>query len=321
MTGAIAFKLLAIYAIVATGWLAGRRRWLGVDTGDAARVLSNVTFYLFVPALLFRTMAKLDIASLPGRTLAAYFVPALAFGLAVYAWQRRRIGELGPAGPASRTVTALYGNAVQLGIPMAAALFGAGGLAIHLALVSLHGLVLLTALTVLAEMDLARADPGATLRRTVVTTARNAIIHPVVLPILAGMAWNLTGLGLHPAVDETLGTLGTAVVPVCLVLIGLTLAQYGVRGHVQGALALGALKLLGLPAVVLVVAHWGFGLTGLPLAVLVLMAGLPSGSNVLIFAQRYDTRAGEATAAIVLTTVAFIATVPLWLAVLGWLNG
>jgi uncharacterized protein YggU (UPF0235/DUF167 family) len=42
-------------------------------------------------------------------------------------------------GPAVRTIAASYGNAVQLGIPMAAALFGEAGLALHIALVSVHG--------------------------------------------------------------------------------------------------------------------------------------------------------------------------------------
>ena len=118
-------------------------------------------------------------------------------------------------------------------------------------------------------------------------------MHPVVLPVLAGLAWNLTGLGLHPIVDESLLTLGAAVVPMCLVLIGVTLAAYGVRGRLRGALWLSVVKLLLLPAVVLVVAHWGFGLTGLPLAVVVMMAALPAGSNALIFSQRYETLQAE----------------------------
>jgi malonate transporter and related proteins len=75
-----------------------------------------------------------------------------------------------------------------------------------------------------------------------------------------------------------------------------------------------------LPALVLVVAHWGFGLTGLPLAVLVLLACMPSGSNALIFAQRYGTLQGEATAAIVVSTVAVVLALPLWLGVLARLG-
>lgn len=293
MTAAVAFKLLAIFAAVGLGWLAMRQGWLGQGAGggDPARVLSNVTFYLFIPALLFRTMVRLDLAALPWRTLAAYFVAAV------------------------------YGNAVQLGIPMISALFGESGLALLIALVSMHGVVLLTLLTVLVESDLARADPAASHTGVLRNTLRNAIVHPVVMPVLAGMAWNLTTLGLHPVLDETLAVLGSAVVPVCLVLIGASLATYGVRGNVRGALHVTLLKLAVLPALVLAVAHWGFGLAGQPLAVLVMMAALPSGSNALIFAQRYETLQGEASTAIVVSTVAFALTASLWLAVLAWLGG
>ena len=44
------------------------------------------------------------------------------------------------------------------------------------------------------------------------------------------------------------------------------------------------------------------------------------GSNALLFAQRYQTLEAEATAAIVFSTVAFAAVVPLWLALLGHLS-
>ena len=81
------------------------------------------------------------------------------------------------------------------------------------------------------------------------------------------------------------------------------------------------LKLLVLPALVLLVAHWGFGLAGLPLAVVVLLAALPVGSNALIFAQRYRSLEAEATAAIVISTLAFVLTASLWLWVLGRLSG
>ncbi|MCU0967460.1 MAG: AEC family transporter [Rubrivivax sp.] len=317
---AVFFKLLAIFVTVLIGWWAGRARWLGAEPAVVARVLGAVAHYLFVPALLFRTMAQLDTAALPWRTIAAYFGPVLAYLLVVYALQRRHIAVLGAAGPSTRAIAATYGNAVQLGIPVAAALFGEPGLALHIALVSLHGLVLLTVLTVLVELDLARADPAATLPRTVAATVRNTVIHPVVLPVLAGLAWNATGLGLHPVVDEVLAGLGRAVVPVCLVLIGVSLAQYGLRGRVRSAVTLSALKLLAMPALVLVVAHWVFGIGGVPLAVLVAMAALPVGNNALIFAQRYDVLQGEATAAIVFSTTAFAATIALWLAVLAMLG-
>ncbi|MFM7506918.1 MAG: AEC family transporter, partial [Rubrivivax sp.] len=131
MTTAIAFKLLAILATVALGWLAGRLNWLasaGVDRVAAARVLSDVAFMVFVPALLFRTTVRLDLASLPVPLLAAFFVPMTLLLLVVHAAvaaRRARPATRGlPAVPATRAVAATFANSVQLGIPMAAALFG-----------------------------------------------------------------------------------------------------------------------------------------------------------------------------------------------------
>lgn len=326
MTTAIASKLLAILATVALGWLAGRLNWLsaaGVDRVAAARVLSDAAFMVFVPALLFRTTARLDLSSLPGPLLAGFFVPVVALLLAVQAWAARRHPSA-PAAPATRAVTATFANSVQLGIPMAAALFGEAGLALHIALVSLHALVLLSVATALAELALARehARTGGAggLARTLAQTARQTLIHPVVLPILAGLAWNLTGLGLHPVADEVLALLASAVVPLCLVLIGLSLAAFGLKAHWRGALGLVLLKLLVAPALVLLAGRFVFGLDGLPLAVIVMLAALPVGSNALVFAQRYRVLEAEATAAIVVSTVAFVASSALWLALLAALG-
>ena len=322
---AVAIKLLAVLVIAAIGYAAGRMRWLttGAPGSDAARVLSNVTFFVFIPALLFRTTARLDFATMPWRTIAAFFVPVLAVMFAVYAWQRAR-APVAPAAPTVRAISVAFGNTVQLGIPLTTTLYGEAGLAIHIPLVSLHALILLTLLTLLVELDLARAAGRAgapsSLRRTLATTARNTVIHPVVLPVLAGMAWHLAGRPLPALVDELLATLGAAVVPLCLVLIGVTLSQYGIRGHLRGAMAVMLGKLVVLPAVVLVVAHWGFGLSGVPLSVLVMAAALPVGTNALLLAQRYATLEAEATAAIVASAVAFMATAGLWLAVLGLFN-
>ncbi|MES2229280.1 MAG: AEC family transporter [Pseudomonadota bacterium] len=329
MSSPVFFKLLAIFVIVAIGWIVGKARWLGAADGhaDPARILANAAFYIFVPALLFRTTARIDFETMPWATLAAAFLPLLLVLLAVYLLQKRasRDGRLPVAAPAVRAISAVFGNTVQVGIPMAAALFGEAGLGIHLAIVSLHALVLLTVTTALVELDLARAQQrsgaaGTQLAATLRVTARNTIIHPVVLPVLIGLGWNALGLPLPAMADEILQTLGQAVVPLCLVLIGMSLAYYGVQGAARAAVWLSACKMVLLPALVLVIAKWGFHLTGMPLAVVVMLSALPIGSNALIFAQRYRTLEAETTAATVFSTLAFVAVAPAWLVVLGWLG-
>jgi malonate transporter len=305
MSAVVFVKLLAIFAVVAIGWGAARSGKLGAD--EASRVLSAAAFYVFVPALLFRTTARIDFQRLDVRVVVAFFVPTLVLVVVVYTALRSRArAGAAAAEPSVRAITVAFGNAVQIGIPLAAALFGEAGLALHLTVVGLHSLTLLTVLTALVELDLARAEPpaggrGTRLLRTLATTVRNTVIHPVVLPALA---------------DEIRATLGQAVVPVCLVLIGVSLAHYGVRGALRAATLLAAIKLAVHPLAVLAFARLVVGLTGVPLAIVVLLAALPVGSNALIFAQRYATLPGETSTAIVVSTLAFVVTAPLWLAIL-----
>ena len=113
-----------------------------------------------------------------------------------------------------------------------------------------------------------------------------------------------------------MATLAQAVVPVSLVTIGLTLHRYGIVGAARQAIALSFGKLLVQPTTVLLVAY-AVGLRGLPLTIAVLCAALPIGSNVLLFAQRYDVLQAETTAAIVASTFAFLVTAGLWLALLS----
>jgi predicted permease len=318
MTSAVYLKLVAIFAVVALGWAAARLRWLG--PGDPARTLSNAAFHVFIPALLFRTAARVDLARLPWGTVAAFFGPVVLLLAAVYATQRTRRTDA--ASPGVRAITATFGNTLQIGVPLATALFGETGLAIHATIISLHALTLLTVTTTLVELDLARerrreGGADAHLAAMLARTARQTVIHPVVLPVLAGLLWNALRLPLPAIADETLQTLSQAAVPLCLVVLGMSLALHGARSATGAAFGLAALKLLALPAVVLVLARGGFGLRGVPLGVVVMAAALPVGSNALIFAQRYRTLEAETTVATVVSTFAFVITAPLWLAVLS----
>jgi len=334
----IFFKLLVLVAVVGAGWYAGRTPLMAGP--EPVKAISTLAFYLLIPALLFRSMATVDLAHLPWATLLAFFGPTTAWVLVVYAahrWQQGQaaqihrahgldkplpVNEREAATPATRSMMCSFGNTLQVGLPLVASLFGDAGLAIHVAIISLHALTLLTLATVLAEMDVARtrhAVAGGNVWGTVKQTVRNTLIHPVILPVVAGLCWNLLGLPVPQPMDEALQLLASGVVPLCLVMIGLSLAHYGIEGYARVAVACTVGKMLLMPAVVLLVAHWGLGLSGLPLTVIVLVASLPTGSNALLFAQRYQTQVPQATATIVVGTVAFAALAPLWLQVLSLL--
>lgn len=313
--------LLALFVVVGIGWVVGRLQWLG--DRNAVQTMSNAATYIFIPALLFRSMARLDMAHLPWGILAAFFIPALLLLLAVYAWQRRALARqnapLPVTGPSVRAMGCAFGNSVHMGLPLTAALFGEDGLAIHITITALNSLVILTTATLLAESDLARQRLRKSRWRMLATTVRSALIHPVILPILCGLTWQWLFGRLPTMADGILLTLSQVAPPFCMVLIGLSLAQCGVRGLRQASVLV-AMKLLVLPLVVGTTARWALGLTGLPLAVVVLAAALPIGVNSVVFARRYKALEAEATTAVVVSTVAFMLTAPLWLGILSTVN-
>lgn len=297
-------RLAAIFAVIGIGYGFGRTKLLRGE--QPLEALTTVAFYILTPALLFRLTATIDLADLPWVVILVYFGPTVVLLFVAYFWTKRtRRG----ADPGIRAISVTFSNSVQLGIPVVVGIFGDEGLTVHVAIVSVHALTLLTILTVLVELDLAHQK---SIFRTALTTARRTVLHPVVLPVVAGLIWNLAGLPLPEPADDVLQMLGQGVVPVCLVLIGLSLAHYGVRGVGWPALWLSATKLLLMPALVLAAAY-AAGLRGVPLQVTVLFAALPIGSNALLFAQRYKTLEAETTAAIVASTIAFVVTGPAWI--------
>ena len=192
-------------------------------------------------------------------------------------------------------------------------------------------LSLLTVCTALVEMGTARerAAQGVAdshLRATALAKAHNNIVHPLALPVMAGLLWNALGWRLPQVMDEVLLTLSQAVVPLRLVLIGLFLAHIGRRAAVKGPPALSGREPLVLSTVVLIVSRWRLGLSDLPLAVVAVLAvvammaaaALPVGTNTLIFPQRYNCLQAEVTASTLFATAAFLFTAALWWLVLRW---
>jgi len=258
MSAEVLLRLVAVFVVIAIGFVAGKTRTLEPHAADT---LNAVTFSVFAPALLFRTMAGVSLDALPWRMVLAYFIPTTVLLIAAYSWQRWR--GVSPAGPVVRGLAVTFSNTVQLGIPVVTALFGAAGLALLIAIISLHALVLLTTATVLAESH-GGGDHG--LRARIGQTVRRSVIHPVTLPILLGLGYHATGLPLPRVADDVLATLGLAVVPLSLVTIGLSLQRYGVRGSVRAATILALTKLILHPMLVLTAA-WLLGLSGLPLVI------------------------------------------------------
>ena len=304
---------MPVVLFIALGYLSGRQGWI---RAQAVKDLSNLVFMVLAPALLFRTMAGVHVQELDFGPIAVYFGGvALVFG-ATLAWAG--FSTLG----AVRALGHTFSNNVMVGVPLVGLVFGQAGLVTLLPPSSVHALILLTVATVVLELALARNQPGGAdgqahvppaLWRMVLQALWSGLVHPVPLPIIAGLLYAQTGWPIPPLIDKPLQLLGQALGPLALLLVGVTLAFSTVGPHFRAALRIALVKNAALPLAVGTLG-WALGLSGLPLAVMVTAAALPVGANVFLFAQRYEVGQDEMTAGVTVSTALGMATVPvvLW---------
>ena len=203
----------ALFIVVAASASGARPSCAGRPAAPSAYCarLSNLAFLVFVPALLFRSMAKVDLAHLPWTLLLAFFAPLL-WSLLARLGRRDRVLDRGLAGRTGR-VGGQRGDRQlrQHGAGRPAVRRGdvrRGRAAATSPSSACHALVLLSAQTVLAEIALARAAARAAsaarppLGAMLLFILRQSLIHPVTLPVLAGLGWNALGLPLPRLLDS-----------------------------------------------------------------------------------------------------------------------
>ena len=298
-------SLAPVFLLIAAGVVAGRVGWIRIE---AVKDLSNLTFMLLIPALLFRTMSSVHVEQLDLRPIGAYFLAALAcFGVLIGVFGFTARGVV-------MALAGVFSNMVMIGITLVELAYGQAGLVTLLTLVSVHALILLTTATVVLELAVAHTGPmnARSLLATAGRAFSSALLHPIPLPIVCGLLFAQTGWSLPTVVDKPLALLGSAFGPVSLVLVGVTLARSPVAAHWRAALGISLCKNLLLPVLVGLSA-WAVGITGLPLTVMVVAAGLPMGANVFLFSQRYGVAHDLVTASIGLSTLLALGTLSAWM--------
>jgi malonate transporter and related proteins len=294
------FAVIALAVLV--GWIAGRTGVLG----PAARpILARLNFNVLAPFLLFSVLATADVgalfsALLPVSALAAIAMMLVFAVVSLLAWRR------GAARTVIGSLSAGYVNGNNFGIPIAVYMLGDAAYSAPIVLLQL----LLFAPVALAVLG-ARVE-GRTSVRAIL---RSTFTNPIIIGSLAGVLVAVSGLELPPIVLEPIELIGQAAVPLMLIAYGLSL--HGQRLLEPGTgrrdvLLATVLKLIAMPVVAWALGRFVFGLDGIELYAVTVLASLPTAQNVFNFAQRYETAEVVARDTVFLTT---IGSVPVLLAV------
>ena len=301
------------FALVLAGYVAARRRMLPLD---AIPGLNGFVLFFALPCLLFRFGSSIPITKLlDASAFLTYMVCALVLvGFVVAVSLNRRIGWNDAAFGA---LVAAFPNTGFMGVPLLVALLGpaAAGPAILTILVDI--LITTSLCTALSRLDGADEHGVARAARNAL---RGVLVNPMPWAIVLGALASAVELQLPAPVLQTLGLLADAASPVALFTIGAVLARSQMQRPgaalpplpLRDYLPIAVIKLLVHPLLVLLVGvaaiQLGVPLERFTLTVMVLVAALPSASNVSLLAEKYGANNGRIARIILVSTAAAFVT-------------
>lgn len=302
--------VLPVFGVILCGYLIGRTR---LFTAEGVRGLTNFVFYVAMPCLLFRAMARLEQPEgVDVSVIFAYFGACLIMFAVAMAIGRLAFRHT-PEQQTMLGMSASFSNTVLLGLPLTFTAFGEKGVLPLMLIVGVHPILLIALPTILIEIY--RGGGGrswTTLSSTLAALLRN----PIIVAVALGLAYGQTGWAIPAIPDKFIDFIGRAGPPAALFAVGASLADYRIGGDLREVSLALLLKLVCLPTLVWVLATHVFAVEPLWAAVATVNAAMPVGVNVFVLARAYDLYVARAATVVLLSTAISWVTVAILLAVL-----
>lgn len=300
---------LPLFLLVFLGWGLIKCRAFSNQTSLS---LGSFTFRLLMPVMLFDLMS--DLSSLPPIDYRA--IGVFAISCVIVFFLGRFLGQgfgLDNTGKTVFGMAAIFGNNVQLGVPIVQVSLG------EAAIPTLSLIVIFSVITMwtaaIAFVEFGKPESTKDLKKIALSLLR-VFKNPIVFAILLGSAFSFTGLKLPHFLDQSIGLISTATTPIALIVVGMGLAQHKFTAGLPKGLTITALKIMVQPLLVFGLAKL-FGLPTLETYAVTLTAALPVAINIYLMATDFRSEEGAASNAIFVSTLLSAVAIPITLTLMG----
>ncbi len=301
--------VLPFFGLIILGFLVAR---ITRQPVEALGWMNTFIIYVALPALFFQLLAKTPFERLTewkfifGSVFSTYIIFSLMFvGSAIVSR-----GEI--AASTIKSLAAAYGNIGYMGAGLALLAFGPEA-AVPVALIFCFENILHFAI---APMMMALSgDEKSSPAELFSEVARKILLHPFIIATAIGVFAAYLQFVPPTPVERLLEYLSSAAAPCALFAMGVTLALRPLKRVPSELLPIAMLKLILHPLICYVVLSWTGNFSETWIFSAVLLAALPTATNVFVIAQQYHVWVERASASVLLTTCMSIATVTglLWL--------
>lgn len=304
-------SILPIFAIVMLGF--GLRKSNFVPA-EQWRVIEELCFWVFFPAILAKTMINADLSSVElGGFTTALVAVLISMGLLTLSYWpilKRTIGTKKSQFSTIYQTTTRWHGFVALAIVLK--LFGDDGAALIAVyfVISVPALQISNILILVAFSENANADSRADYRQV----TKTILLNPIIWGVLSGLAVNLSGIVVWDPIMTILDLLGRAALGTSLLALGAGLSLKAALKPSKELLIGVVGKLFITP---LVAVGWAlvFGVDGLALSVLLVGASVSTAMNGYLLSRKMGGDAELYAATSTVQTVVSFFSIPLilWL--------
>lgn len=301
---------LPIFLTMVLGWVFRR---IGLMDEAFVNKMNKFVFQAALPVMVFLDLATVDFFEVWDAKFVVFcFLTTLISILGVTAcsflWKDKSVqGEF---------IQAAYrSSAAILGIAFIQNIYGNSGMA-PLMIAATVPLYNIMAVVILSVMNPKR---GRMDRALLVKTGKGIVTNPIILGILAGIAWSLLKLPMPVVLEKTLNNVGKLATPMGLMAMGAAFEWKKVGEKMKPAATAAVIKLVLLAAVFLPIAV-ALGFRQEKLIAILVMLGSATTVSCYIMARNMGHEGIVTSGAVMLTTLGSAFTLTGWLYLLRTLG-
>lgn len=298
----IAFHaIVPLFLIIAVGYTVKRLGWIGPEE---VRRFNKVTFYTFMPVILFYNIYTSDFSQAV-RLPYALFVVGAALGMVAVSFAVTLLAEKMPERRGVMIQAAFRSNFVLLGLPIAAELLPDSNLGVTALMVA----IVVPIYNMMSVVVLEYFRGGK-------PRAGEVLLAVVKNPLILGSVAGLLVQALHITLPEVLvsfaGKMNSAATPLILLLLGASFETREIARYKKELLVCVGLRLVVFPGALLTLSML-MGLRDIEFVTVLAMTAAPTAVNSFNMAQQLGGDSQLAGSAVVVSTAASFFTLFVWI--------
>lgn len=265
--------------------------WLGLQSDKIDTVgISRLVMLVGTPALVFSTITTTD---LPTALLLEVALGALCVCLTAILFATVSLRLMNHS-LSSYLPAITMPNSGSLGLPLVLLAFGDDGLAFGVAFYVLIAIFQYTVMPIVVAGKF---------------SIKSVVQEPLIWAVISALVFLLSSTRVPAVIADTTGILGGMMIPVMLLLLGVSIAKLGFN-DLKKSFNLAVLRLvIGVAAGLSVI--FLLGTSGVASGTILLMSAMPSALVTYVIAARYDRDPEQVAGLVVTSTVVTLIVLPL----------